>query len=32
MNQKLKIALISNTSNFFKSFTLKHIEELSKKI
>ena len=25
MNKKLKIALISNTSNFFNSFTLKHI-------
>ena len=30
MNKKPKIALISNTSNFFNSFTLKHIEQLSK--
>jgi len=31
MNQKPKIAFISNTSNFLNSFTLKHIEVLSKK-
>ena len=30
MNKKPKIALISNTSNFFNSFALKHIEQLSK--
>ncbi|WP_440677266.1 glycosyltransferase [Candidatus Pelagibacter sp. HIMB1587] len=31
MNKKFKVALISNTSTFFNSFTLKHIEALSKK-
>jgi glycosyltransferase involved in cell wall biosynthesis len=31
MNKKFKIVLISNTSNFFSAFTLKHIEQLSKK-
>ena len=31
MNKKLKIALISNTPNFFTAFTLKHIKQLSKK-
>ena len=31
MNKKMKIAMISNTSNFFNVFMLKHIEELSKK-
>jgi glycosyltransferase involved in cell wall biosynthesis len=31
MNKKSKIVLISNTSNFFNAFTLKHIKQLSKK-
>ena len=31
MNKKSKIALISNTPNFFTAFTLKHIKQLSKK-
>ena len=31
MNKKSKIALISNTPNFFAAFTLKHIKQLSKK-
>ena len=31
MKKKSKIVLISNTANFFSSFALKHIEELSKK-
>ena len=31
MNKRFKIVLISNTSNFFSAFTLKHIEQLSKK-
>ena len=30
MKKKIKIAIISNTSNFFKSFMLKHIKILSK--
>ena len=31
MNNKFKIALISNTSNFFNSFMINHVTELSKK-
>lgn len=31
MKNKIKITLIANTSNFFNSFMLKHINELSKK-
>ena len=31
MNNKFKIVLISNTSNFFNSFMINHIKELSKK-
>ena len=31
MKKRFKIALIANTSNFFNSFMLKHIEQLSKK-
>ena len=31
MDKKLKIFLISNTSNFFNSFMLNHVEKLSKK-
>jgi glycosyltransferase involved in cell wall biosynthesis len=31
MKKKFKIALIANTFNFFNSFMLKHIEQLSKK-
>jgi len=31
MNKKSKIVLISNTHNFFNTFTLKHIKHLSKK-
>ena len=29
MNKKIKIVLIANTANFFKSFMLYHIEQLS---
>jgi glycosyltransferase involved in cell wall biosynthesis len=31
MKKKLKIVLVANTSNFFNSFMLNHIEQLSKK-
>ena len=31
MDKKIKIALISNTANFFSVFMLNHIEQLSKK-
>ena len=30
MNRKSKVVLIANTSNFFNTFLLKHVDELSK--